>query len=545
MKSRGYFLLFIQLVAIIGVLPPPSLAKGRLGRQVMSISAGDIDGDGNPDVAVGTAPGAIYAIEGRTRLILWSFQASSYYVGTVVITDFNQDGIGDILAGSNGDMNKKTWESSVYAIDGSSGIPLWVNTAPVKTILSIAIGYLNDDEIPDVVVGSADCACYGLDGSTGQTLWVNRAPFYSILCVAVADFDGDRLDDAVAGSSGEIYAIKGLTGETLWINQAPLPMISSVATTDLNQDGIDDVVAGSWDTNVYAIDGTTGKTLWVRTDSRSRITMVIVGDFNGDQVKDVGAGTKGGHIYAFEGSTGEPLWINLESPSQILTTTVGDFNIDGIEDILVGSMDSRIYTISGLTGQSLWMDLYLPDRVVQVSVGDFNQDGVGDALAASGPNVYVIDGLTGEPLWNTIGFWEHMGQYIGPVTIITVGFVLLSLFILSWHRRRGLKEEGEDLPLWFGQGKLGSIYAATLIVVGALSWAVQKDWSTANATIKLWLSYLSSSFPTYVVGITLSTLKKSLADPVRLVKQVRFALLLLFAAYLVIFLYVIPKTSYP
>lgn len=537
--------MFVQLVAIVGVLPSPSLAKGRLGRQVMSISAGDVDGDGNPDVAVGTAPGAIYAIEGRTQVTLWSFQASSYYVGAIVIADFNKDGIGDILAGSNGDMKIKTWNSNVYAIDGSSGIPLWVNTAPVMTILSIAIGYFNDDEIPDVVVGSADCACYGLDGSTGETLWVNRAPFNAVLCVAVGDFDGDRLDDAVAGSGKEIYAIKGLTGETLWINQAPLPMISSVATADLNQDGIDDVIAGSWDTNVYAIDGTTGKTLWVRTDPRRRITTIVVGDFNGDQVQDVGAGTIGGHFHAYEGSTGEPLWTNLESSSQILAVTVGDFNTDGMEDILVGSMDSRLYAISGMTGQSLWTNLYFPDQVVQVSVGDFNQDGVGDALAASGPNVYVIDGLTGKPLWNTIGFWEHVGQYIGPVTIIAVGFILLSLFILSWHRRRRLKEEGKDLPIWFGQGKLGAIYVVTLIVVGALSWAVQKDWSTADAATKLWLSYLSSSFPTYVAGLTLSILKKPLADPARLVKQVRFVLLLLFAAHLGVFLYGLPKTTFP
>lgn len=537
--------MFVQLMAIVGVLPPPSTAQGRLGRQVTSISAGDVNGDGNPEVVVGTAPGTIYAIEYGTKATLWSFKASSYYVGQVMIADFNQDGTGDILASSNGDTILKTWNSNVYAIEGSSGESLWMNTAPVRMVLSIAIGYLDNDEIPDVVVGSEDGTCYGVNGSSGGTLWAYRAPFYAILCVAVGDLDGDWRDDVVAGSRDGIYAIKGLTGETIWISRAPLTMVPAVAISDLNHDGIADVVAGSWDTNVYAIDGITGKTLWVRTDPRSRITKVVVGDFNGDHLKDIGVGTKGGYIYAFEGSTGDLLWTNFESPGQVLAANVGDFNADGVEDVLVGSTDSRLYAISGLTGQSLWMNLYFPDRVVQVSVGDFNQDGVGDALAVSGPNVYVFDGRTGELLWNTIGFWEHVGQYIGPVTILTVGFVLLSLFILSWHRKRWLKEEGEDLPLWFGQGKLGVFYAATLVVVGALSWAIQKDWSTADAATKLWLSYLSTSFLIYIAGLTLSTLKKRHANPARLVKQVLFGLLLLFATHFGVFLYGLPTTPYP
>jgi len=531
MKSQRILLVIVQLVTIFGILFSPSPAHGRLGRLVISISAGDLNGDEKPDVAVGTAPGTIYAIN-TTGSILWSSQASLSYVKTVAIADFNRDGIGDILAGS--------LDSNTYVI--AQNETLWVYTDPVSAVLSLAMGNLDGDEVVDVVVGSADNHCYAVAGATGDELWVHFVPSYAVLCVAAVDLDGDGLDDAVAASRDGVYAINGLTGATLWINWDPMHISSVVTIDDLNMDGIKDVIVSAY-TNIYALSGKTGEIIWVQTAPHGLISAVVVGDFNGDQLNDIGAGTNKGYVYAFEGSKGNPLWINFESSSQVIAATVGDFNADGADDILVGSLDSCTYVISGSTGQLLWTNPYFLERVVQVAAADFNQDGVCDALAASGPNIYALDGLTGKLLWDTIGFWEYVGdQFIVPITSITVGLALLSLFILSWHRMRRIKEKGEKIPFWFGQGKLGAIFTVGMVVVSALVGAVQKDWVVADAATILWLSYLGTSFPTYLTGLTISMLIKPLAKHARLIKQVRVVLLLLFATHIGVFLYGLPTT---
>ena len=530
-------LVLIQLVMIVGLLPSPNHVHGRLGRLVIDISVGDLNGDGSPDVAVGTAPGTIYAIN-TTGSILWSSQVASSYVTMVKIADFNRDGIGDILAGS--------LDSNTYVIT-REGI-MWTYSEAVKEILALTIGNLDGDDVPDVVVGSADNTCYAVAGATGKRLWRNIIPLYVVFSINVADLDADGLDDAVAADRDGVYAINGLTGATMWINREPLQISSVVTIKDLDKDGIADIVVGA-STHVYALSGATGDPIWVQRDLRGHISVVAEGDFNGDQLQDIVVGTTRGNIYALEGSTGNLLWENLyfeslDASTRVLAITVEEFNEDGVDDILVGALDSCIYVLSGSTGKLQWRNPTLPERIVQVVAADLNDDGICDALAASGPNVFALDGLTGTPLWDTIDFWEYMGhQVLGPVTGITVGLVLGSLYILSWDRKRKIKELGETHPFWFGQGKLGGIFATNLVIVGALSWAVRQDWIIADAATKLWLSFLSTSFPIYITGLIIVTMLKSPEESKRLVIWVTLAVLLVFAVHMGVFLYGLPTKS--
>jgi len=534
---RTRYILF-QIMMIVGISLSQSPVHGRLGRLVIDISVGDLNGDGRPDVAVGTAPETIYAIN-STGSILWRSQVASSYVLTVKIADLNRDGLGEILAGS--------LDSNAYVV--SQGIAMWTFTKPIASVLSIALGNLDGDEVPDVIIGSSDECCYAVAGATGDCLWVYRGHYYIVFNVIIADLNDDGRDDVVAASRDGIHAINGVTGESLWISRDPVPGIEAIVSiNDLNKDGIDDVVVGSY-TNVFILSGASGEIIWSQRGLRGLVSVVVEGDFNGDQVRDVGIGTTRGHIYAFEGSTGDSLWTHLEPESgeiskRVLSATVGEFNADGVDDILVGTLDSRTYVISGATGQLHWANPHFPSRVVQVAAADLNQDGICDALAASGPNVYALDGLTGKSLWNTIEFWEHVGnQFIVPVTSITIGLALLGLFILSWERRKKAQATGKVFNFWFGQEKLGISYVVNLAIISALSWSVQKDWLVADAATKIWLSFFATSFPLYASGFTIIAVMKPPEESKRLVKWLTFTVFLLFAAHLGVFLYGLPTKS--
>jgi hypothetical protein len=131
--------------------------------------AGDLDGDGTPDLFVG-APwakpqihGAVYLYSGATLNLLQTWRGTDYGFGSslTAIGDVNRDGFGDVLFG----QRSKAWLISgatggvLYRFDGvdydyfgwyGAGV-----AAPGST------GSMNGDPIPDVAIGAYEDSTNG------------------------------------------------------------------------------------------------------------------------------------------------------------------------------------------------------------------------------------------------------------------------------------------------------------------------------------------------------------------------------------------------
>lgn len=184
-------------------------------------SYADVDGDGLPEIAIGSYDSNVYLLNGEDGSTEWQFTASAYACGPTCIAD----------------------------LDGNAGLEVVYSTGS-------GIGVLNGDGSP-----SWSCGCGGS---------VFRG-------AVVTNIDGDTIPDLVYGTSGGDLAVRrGSAGELIWeldlqahygdtydIDHAPV-------TGDFDGDGSMDVfVIGGYGTSSSP------------TDNHGRAYMISAGDGNG------------------------------------------------------------------------------------------------------------------------------------------------------------------------------------------------------------------------------------------------------------------------
>jgi hypothetical protein len=261
------------------------------------VSAGDINGDGYADVAIG-APGPYTTLAGTVYVYLGSPSglSSSYstsFVGPdggggdfgVALTsgDFDGDGYDDLAIGADFPLTNALGAGRTYIYRGSANglqsSPLTLSVAERGFGNSLAAGDFNGDGYADLIVGQPrDNYLNVYSGSSmgvpsTPSLRIAPLPAFTNGTVATAgDVDGDGYADLIVGAPdtvGQLNYVDGaalvyLGGSTLATNVLLLPpgnaffaaFGSAVAGAgDVDGDGLADVVVGApeQDSSVGAI----------------------------------------------------------------------------------------------------------------------------------------------------------------------------------------------------------------------------------------------------------------------------------------------------
>ena len=358
----------------------------------LSVSgAGDINGDGIPDIVVGAR---YYAGGGRAYIIFLNKQQTLTTIFTsplpnegYILTvnagglfgfkvdggkDINNDGIPDVFVSTPGRVY------IFYGTGTNDGMTLNLETAPSNVAYSIegatsggnfgvALAMcedLNNDKISDLVVGSvgekAIYVIYGTDGKTrssqtkadiinsGGGLEISGSTFWHGWAISCGDINDDKIPDIVIGSTLKFWE----NGRVDVVFGATASSVSSFDTMNAPTEG-------------FRITGS------ATPPSYLGYKISISGDINGDSIADMvvtapGEDSGKGAVYVLFGSKttlddidandispqSKGFKIIGSTPSSYLGDAVAsnaDLDCDGIDDILVSSMaESAVYLIYGI-----------------------------------------------------------------------------------------------------------------------------------------------------------------------------------------------------
>jgi hypothetical protein len=291
--ARPECYVYLAEIALHGNLPGAT-------PQLTASAVGDLDGDGTPEVVVGTASGQIQALDaaGKPR---WSYRPTERGpANDLACIDVNGDGKAEVIYGGN---------RGRLGLLGPDGKPVWEITLPpfrgvnsdVKTIFPADV---NGDGTPEIVCGCASWQYFALDAA-GKELWRNTIYAHSATAGQAADLDGDGKQEVIAGNNYYTLNVIDHDGGRLWRSSNIGPEMTAVAALNLDADPQPEVLTGVDGGLLYCYDGD-GRKLW-EANLGDKVTRILSLDVNGDGQAEIVCAAESAHVFALA-RDGSILW---------------------------------------------------------------------------------------------------------------------------------------------------------------------------------------------------------------------------------------------
>lgn len=366
--------------------------------------------------------------------------------------DLNRDGWPDLVVANGFDGTKTELNSYVYWGGKEGFTPDRRLELPTQGAESVALGDLNGDGIPEIVVANSGLTYHvTVDGFQQSFIyWGGKEPYsvnrrqsiktVNARDVKIADVNRDGAPDLIFACEGNEVASSGVyiyLGPDFQRSQMlPGEHSTGVAVADFNKDGFPDIALSNGfrlrgrELGMYNLIETEAVDSFVYTGSAegfsaSRRTLlrtigargVDAGDLNQDGYPDlVFANQSGGASYIYWGS---PAGFSRNARMALPTARaqralIGDFNADGRPDIAFANMSngtsfdtqSFIYW-NGPAGFSVKQRAELASSgATGLAAADFDRDGKVDLVI-----VNKMDGIDGGPLDSLVYLSDSSGRF--------------------------------------------------------------------------------------------------------------------------------------
>jgi len=372
-----------------------------------AVAIGDLNGDGRPDLAVtneGAGVGDVIVLlgNGSFGFVLDASYPTNEHPGSVSIGDLNGDGKPDLVV-ANAGRYPTPGTVSVWLGNGDGTFGARTDNDPGGNPTSAAIAELNGDGKPDLIVANLQGSVSVLlgNGSGGFGPHDDFPTGLAPNAMATGDLNADGKVDAVtaSGSYDSLSVLlgngDGTFGEMTGYGVRGQAM--AVALGDLDGDGRPDVVTVVQTDTVWVRlgngDGTFGVDAGFATGTGP--DAVAIGELSGDGKLDVVTTNAGSSTVAVLIGNGDGKFGHgrtFETASAPKWLAIGDLNGDGKPDVATandpGSPDSVISVLLG-DGHGNFgpkTDYVMGLTPFSIAIGDVNGDGKPDLVTA---NYYI------------------------------------------------------------------------------------------------------------------------------------------------------------
>lgn len=342
--------------------------KNRLEAEVGLVQGGDVDGDGRAEIVVLTTTGDLLLFEGDGSQV-WQKKAlrlddasAELIPGQLAVHDLDGDSRAEII------MMASLPVATVQVFDGE-GERVWER--PLEAITSparLAIDDLDNDRRAEIVVTTTGQEQVYLLSGSGQPLAEYRTT-QTTGALHYADLNGDGRGEIILGVETGVQVF-GSAPRAVWKELWQSPHLGSVAAldfVDFNDDGQDELVVGTGDPRLYALTNE-GHILW-ETNLVSPVWALGVGDIDGNgRPEIVTAG--GGQLHVFSGS--QFLWSVPIGEKFSSGVAIRDIDGDHQAEIIVGSNSSSGSAVDVFNGAQklIWRQAFSQNVVAVDSHGE-------------------------------------------------------------------------------------------------------------------------------------------------------------------------------